>query len=84
MPGPLKDILDGLLNVATSVSTFNFDQDPKVGNAYPPPTFSLAVTGTAMDPKDPTKPKPISFAGVFSIVGGGVGVTRTTDAAPAT
>jgi|CXWL01.1.fsa_nt_gi hypothetical protein len=80
IPGPLKDILDGLLNVSTTVSKFTVDQDPKgTDNTYPDPTFSLAVTGTAMDPKDPTKPKPISFAGVFSITGGGVGVTRTNE-----
>ena len=81
-PETIQTIFNGVLNVEVSVTKFNFDQAPKgTDGKYPDPEFSLAVTGTAMDPADKTKTKPISVAGFFSIVGGGIGITRTNNPA---
>jgi hypothetical protein len=78
---PIKNIFDGVLNAKMSVTKFDFDQGgmDTTTKKYPDPTFSLAVTGTFMDADGKTQ-KPIQFGDVFSVVGGGIGVTKTNDA----
>ena len=77
-PDAIKSIFDGVLNVSTAVTKFVFYQGPKddTTEVYPPAAFTLGVTGTAMDPDHLDKPKPIPFGGLFSVVGGGIGVSR--------
>jgi hypothetical protein len=79
-PDVIKTIFNGVLNAEVTITQFTFDQDPKSGTTSPDPTFSLAVTATAQDSSTPPKPKPVSVAGFFSIVGGGIGITRTNSA----
>ena len=80
-PPQIQAIFNGVLNVETKVTRFRFRQDPKVNDVYPTPEFKLALTGLAMDPDNPTKPKPIPFGGIFSVVGGGIGIERTNTGA---
>jgi hypothetical protein len=73
---PLSTIFTSVLGAQMSVTKFDFTQAGKDDKGkYPDPTFSLAVTGLFMD-KDGKTPKPVSFGNVFSVVGGGIGVTR--------
>ncbi|MGY3090538.1 hypothetical protein ACVWYF_003593 [Hymenobacter sp. UYAg731] len=77
-PDAIKEIFNGVLNVETAVTQFRFRQDPKdAAGVYPAPEFKLALTGTAMDPKNPKVRKPIRFGEIFSVVGGGIGIERT-------
>ncbi|GAB3843964.1 hypothetical protein GCM10028822_00730 [Hymenobacter terrigena] len=77
-PDAIKAIFNGVLNVETKVTQFRFRQDPQdEAGKYPAPEFKLALTGTAMDPDNPTVEKPIPFGGIFSVVGGGIGIERT-------
>lgn len=82
-PEALASIYNGVLNTVVKVDKFTLDQDPKKGDISPPMRFQLEVSGLAMDPADPTKPKPIPVLGLFSVVGGGIGLTRTYPGAPA-
>jgi hypothetical protein len=81
-PEALKAILNGVLNVETKVTRFRFRQPPQDATGkYPDPEFKLALTGTAMDPDNLEVAKPIPFGGIFSVVGGGIGIERTNTSA---
>jgi hypothetical protein len=76
-PDLIKSIFNGVLNAQVAVTQFTFDLGPKDSKGKSPDAeFSLSVTGTAMDTATPPKPSPIKV-GLFNIVGGGIGVTRT-------
>ncbi|GFN32234.1 hypothetical protein [Paenibacillus xylaniclasticus] len=77
-PTVIKNIFDGILNTKVTVTKLCLDQDPQdaEGN-YPPIRLILAVTGQAVDPKNPDTPKPIQIIdGLFSVIGGGISLDR--------
>ncbi|EFM12283.1 conserved hypothetical protein [Paenibacillus curdlanolyticus YK9] len=77
-PEAIKDIFDGILNTKVTVTRLSIDQDPQDADGnYPPIRLGLAVTGQAVDPKDPSTPKPIPLiSGLFSVIGGGISLDR--------
>lgn len=90
-PEPIPSIFNGILDAKMKVTRLEVDQDAKVGDVSPPTKLKLAVTGTAVDHANPETPKPIGIVPnptdaakfLLSVVGGGIGVTRsyeTTDA----
>ena len=83
-PDPLDKIFNGILNTQVSVNRFAVAQDPTPeGGTAPPLRFDLEVTGVAMN-EDASKAEPIDIFGIFSVVGGGVALTRSYENAPTT
>jgi hypothetical protein len=84
-PQSIADIFNGVLTAVVQVTRFTLDQDPKIGTppAFPPLRFTLDVTGTAVDANGDPKPIPI-IKDLFSVVGGGIGLSHTYAGAPIT
>jgi hypothetical protein len=82
-PTSIADIFNGVLNAVVTVTRFTLDQDAKVAGAFPPLRFTLDVTGLAVNGSGAPTPIPI-ISNLFSVVGGGIGLTRTYVGAPTT
>jgi hypothetical protein len=70
-PDFIKTVYTDLVSITVTLDQFSLDQDKKdAGGNYPPLKYNLTVTA---------KPaSPLSVSGIpLSVVGGGVGVTRT-------
>lgn len=70
-PDFIKTVYNDLVTITVTLDQFSIDQDKKdaAGN-YPPLKYNLTVTATPASP--------LSVSGIpLSVVGGGVGVTRT-------
>jgi hypothetical protein len=83
-PDYIATIFNGILTAVVTVTRFTLDQDAKLADGtYPPVRFTLDVTGTAVNSAGVPTPIPI-INNLFSVVGGGIGVTRTYVGAPTT